>query len=180
MLYTSIYTCIECFVYQESLITHLIGTSQYFQMKHPRFKSPIPQLLNKKKKIAKNCFGPYIFGSQSIWSLYFGNSQFSPCYFQLATNLIPTINSLTKMPTWLKQCALLAYLMLICLNFSVHISTQMEKKCHINIYKIHFFFTNFILFFIYIFKIFSPFLYDQTDFHFYFLNFYFYFLAISS
>ena len=41
-------------------------------------------------------FGPYILGSQSIWSLHFGSSQFSPYYFQLAINLVPIVNSLTK------------------------------------------------------------------------------------
>ena len=31
-----------------------------------------------------------------IWSIYFGNSQFSPRYFQLIVNLVPTIKSLMK------------------------------------------------------------------------------------
>ena len=44
----------------------------------------------------KHHFGPYILGSQSIQFLHFGNSQFGPCYFQFAVNLIPTVNSLTK------------------------------------------------------------------------------------
>ena len=44
----------------------------------------------------KHYFGPYIFGSQLIWSLYFDSSQFSPYYFQLAVNLIPMINLLMK------------------------------------------------------------------------------------
>ena len=39
----------------------------------------------------KHYFGPYILGSQSIWSLHFGSSQFGSCYFQLAVNLVPTV-----------------------------------------------------------------------------------------
>ena len=37
-----------------------------------------------------------MLGSQLIWSLYFGISQFGPSHFQLTINLIFTINSLTK------------------------------------------------------------------------------------
>ena len=33
---------------------------------------------------------------QSIWFLHFNSNQFDSYYFQLATNLVPTINSLTK------------------------------------------------------------------------------------
>ena len=44
----------------------------------------------------KHNFGPYILGSQSIWSLHFGNGQFGPYYFQFAVNLVPTVNSLTE------------------------------------------------------------------------------------
>ena len=44
----------------------------------------------------KHHFGSYIFGAQSIWSLFFYNSQFCPCYFELAINLISTVNSLMK------------------------------------------------------------------------------------
>ena len=43
----------------------------------------------------KHCFGLYILELQSIWSLHFGNSQFGPSYFQLTTNLVLTVNSLT-------------------------------------------------------------------------------------
>ena len=44
----------------------------------------------------KNHFSPYVLELWSIWSLNFGNSHFSPCYFQLAFNLDPTVNSLTE------------------------------------------------------------------------------------
>ena len=49
-----------------------------------------------KKIIWKNYFGPYIFGSRSIWFLYFGKTQFGSCYFQVELVLVSTINSLTK------------------------------------------------------------------------------------
>ena len=51
---------------------------------------------SKKKKNRKHHFNSYIFVSQSIWSLHFGSNQFGPCYFQLALNLVPTVNSLTE------------------------------------------------------------------------------------
>ena len=35
-------------------------------------------------------------GSQSIWSLHFDSSQFSPYYFQITVNLVPTVNLLTE------------------------------------------------------------------------------------
>ena len=44
----------------------------------------------------KHYFGPYVLGSQSIWSLHFGSNQFHPCYFQVTVNLVFTINSLTE------------------------------------------------------------------------------------
>ena len=44
----------------------------------------------------KHYFGPYILRLQSIWSLYFDNSQFGSYYFQLTVNLVSTINSLTE------------------------------------------------------------------------------------
>ena len=44
----------------------------------------------------KHYFSPYILRLQSIWSLHFSSSKFSPGYFQFAVNLVPTINSLTK------------------------------------------------------------------------------------
>ena len=50
----------------------------------------------KKKKEPTHCFGPYILGSKSIWSLHFGNNQFDLCYFQLTINLVFTVNSLTE------------------------------------------------------------------------------------
>ena len=53
-------------------------------------------LKKKKKRGRKHYFSSYILVSQSIWSLHFGSSQFSPCYFQLAFNLVPTVNSLTE------------------------------------------------------------------------------------
>ena len=37
-------------------------------------------------------FGPYILGLKSIWFLHFGSNQFGPCYFQLAINLVLTVN----------------------------------------------------------------------------------------
>ena len=43
-----------------------------------------------------NQFGPYILGSQSIWSLHFSNSQFGLCYFQVVVNLVPIVNSLME------------------------------------------------------------------------------------
>ena len=49
-----------------------------------------------KKQRQKHRFGLYILGSQSIWSLHFGSSQFGPCYFQLAVNLVPTVNLVTE------------------------------------------------------------------------------------
>ena len=44
----------------------------------------------------KHHFGPYIFGSWSIWSLHFGSEQFDLSYFQFAINLVFIVNSLTK------------------------------------------------------------------------------------
>ena len=44
----------------------------------------------------KHYFGPYILESQSIWSLHFSNGQFGPYYFQVAVNLVLTVNSLTE------------------------------------------------------------------------------------
>ena len=44
----------------------------------------------------KHHFSPYILESRSIWSLHFGSSQFGPYYFQLAFNLVPTVNLLTE------------------------------------------------------------------------------------
>ena len=41
-------------------------------------------------------FDLYILEPQSIWSLYFGSSQFGLCYFQLVVNLVHTVNSLTE------------------------------------------------------------------------------------
>ena len=51
----------------------------------------------------------HILGSQSIWSLYFDSSQFGHCYFQLAINLVPMFNSLTKNAYMAKQFALLVH-----------------------------------------------------------------------
>lgn len=132
-------------------------------MKHLKFKSPIPNYWIKKK-----------FAKKLFWALRFG-----VMIHQIATNLIPTINSLTKMPTLLKRCMLMACLMLMCLNFSIHISALMAKNATSTLIK-YIFLYQFILFFVYIFKIYSPFLGNQKNFHFYFLNFYFYFRAISS
>ena len=44
----------------------------------------------------KHHFSSYILSSQSIWSLHFSSSQFSPSYFQPTLNLVSTVNSLTK------------------------------------------------------------------------------------
>ena len=44
----------------------------------------------------KHHFDSYILKSQLIWFLHFGNSQFGSYYFQLAVNLVTTVNSLTK------------------------------------------------------------------------------------
>ena len=44
----------------------------------------------------KHHFGSYIFGPQSIWSLYFGIGQFGPYYFKITINLVFTVNSLTE------------------------------------------------------------------------------------
>ena len=39
----------------------------------------------------------YVFGENTILvPIFWGHSQFSPCYFQFAINLVPTINSLTE------------------------------------------------------------------------------------
>ena len=67
-----------------------------------------PRMTIKKRK-AKILFGPYNLKSQSIWFLYFGSSQFGPCYFQLAINLVPIVNSLTENAYVAKQFALLAH-----------------------------------------------------------------------
>ena len=41
-------------------------------------------------------FGLYILVSLSIWFPHFDSNQFGPYLFQLAVNLIPIVNSLTK------------------------------------------------------------------------------------
>ena len=63
--------------------------------------------------------------SRLIWSLYFGNSQFSSCHFQLAFNLVPTVNSLTENAYVVDSVCTIDILnikilnkMLMCLNFS--------------------------------------------------------------
>ena len=49
-----------------------------------------------KESGRKHHFDPYILGLQLIWSLHFCSSQFSPYYFQIALNLVSTINLLTE------------------------------------------------------------------------------------
>ena len=43
----------------------------------------------------RSCF-PKKKGENTFWSLHFGSSQFSPCYFQIAVNLVSTVNLLTE------------------------------------------------------------------------------------
>ena len=46
--------------------------------------------------LGENTIWSLHFESQLIWSLHFESSHFGLCYFLLAVNLIPIINTLTK------------------------------------------------------------------------------------
>ena len=63
--------------------------------------------INSNKIWRKHYLGPYILGSQSIWSIHFGSNQFDPCYFQSTINLVLNVNFLTEnayvangLPSW--------------------------------------------------------------------------------
>ena len=76
-----------------------------FQKKYP-FRINKPSLKTKTQTyyflihyntiMAKTLFWSHILELQLIWSLHFGSSQFEPWYFQLAINLISTINLLIE------------------------------------------------------------------------------------